>query len=37
MEAGKNISTVVLRVVRGDGKGTELVSGETMPANLREG
>jgi hypothetical protein len=26
-----------LRVVRGDGKGTELVSGETVPADLREG
>jgi hypothetical protein len=26
-----------LRVVRGDGKETELVSGETVPADLREG
>jgi hypothetical protein len=26
-----------LRVERGDGKGTELVSGETVPADLREG
>jgi hypothetical protein len=26
-----------LRVVRGDGKGTELVSGDTVPADLREG
>jgi hypothetical protein len=28
---------VVMRVVRGDRKGTELVSGETVPADLREG
>jgi hypothetical protein len=33
VEAGKK----PLRVVRGDGKGTELVSGETVPADLREG
>jgi hypothetical protein len=26
-----------LQVVRGDGKGTELVSGKTVPADLREG
>jgi hypothetical protein len=26
VEAGKNTATVALRVVRGDGKGTELVS-----------
>jgi hypothetical protein len=26
-----------LQVVRGDGKGIELVSGETVPADLREG
>jgi hypothetical protein len=26
-----------VRVVRGDGKATELVSGETVPADLREG
>jgi multisubunit Na+/H+ antiporter MnhF subunit len=33
VEAGNNTSTVV---VRGDGMGTELVSGETVSADLRE-
>jgi hypothetical protein len=37
VEAGKNTSTVIPAVVRGDGKGTELVSGERVPADLREG
>jgi hypothetical protein len=36
-EAGKNTSTISLLVVRGDGKGTKLVSGETVPADLRKG
>jgi hypothetical protein len=33
----KKISFQTLRVVRGDGKGTELVSGETVPEDLKEG
>jgi hypothetical protein len=33
VEAGKNTSTAV----RGEGNGTELVLGETVPADLREG
>jgi hypothetical protein len=36
VEAGKNTSIVIPLVVRGDGKGTELVSGEIVPTNLRE-
>jgi hypothetical protein len=31
------INEGVLLVVRGDGKGTELVSGQRVPADLREG
>jgi hypothetical protein len=37
VKAGKNISTLIPGSLRGDGKGTELVSGETVPADLREG
>jgi hypothetical protein len=32
----KHTNTLCLLIVRGDGKGTELVSGEKVPADLRE-
>jgi hypothetical protein len=33
----KELKKINSWVVRGDRKGTELVSGETVPADLREG
>jgi hypothetical protein len=30
------IILIIIIIIKGDRKGTELVSGETVPANLRE-